>query len=350
VKFLRWLAVLVLVAAAGAGYVAYRLSRAYSAFGEETFVEFPKGTSTYQLAGLLQKAGVIEHDWEFLAARALGPRRTLQAGDYHFTKPASVWEVFNRIARGDIFYYVLVVPEGQNIFDIAAEAQKLKLFPVADFLRAARDPSSIRDLDPAAPSLEGYLFPSSYRLDRHATPERLCRLMTGRFREAWKDLGSPPNVHQVVTLASLVEREARVPMDRPLIASVFRNRLKIGMKLDCDPTTIYAAQLDGRYRGTIHQSDLASTNRYNTYRNAGLPPGPIANPGKDSLVAALGPAESDYLYFVLRPDGSGAHNFSKSIAEHLTATAQFRRASHRKQVEEGAPHRVSQRKKTQPGH
>ena len=125
---------------------------------------------------------------------------------------------------------------------------------------------------------------------------------------------------------------------------MFHNRLKIGMKLDCDPTTIYAALLEGRYTGVIHQSDLASANPYNTYRNAGLPPGPIANPGRDSLAAALHPAETDYLYFVLRPNGSGAHNFSKSIAEHLAATAQYRRASQRQQVEEDPPRRVSRPK------
>ena len=329
-KFIRRLAALVLVAAMGAGYLAYRLLRPYSSFGEETFVDFPKGTTTVQMAGMLERAGVIEHGWEFLAARALYLRRSLKAGEYQFNRPASVLEVYDRIARGDIFYYALVVPEGQNMFEIAAEAEKLKLFPVADFLRAARDASPVRDLDPSAPSLEGYLFPSSYRLDRHTTPARLCQMMTGRFREVWKELGPAGKVHDVVTLASLVEREARLPVDRPLIASVFLNRLKIGMKLDCDPTTIYAALLDGRYKGTIHQSDLASTNRYNTYRHAGLPPGPIGNPGKDSLLAAIHPAETGYLYFVLRPDGSGAHNFSKSIAEHLVATEQFRRANHRK--------------------
>jgi len=341
------LVALVLVIGCGAGYTAYLLRQPYAAFGEETFIDFPKGTGTIQMAEMLAKAGVIAHSWEFLAARALHPRRSLKAGEYQFTKPASVLEVYNRIARGDIFYYTLIVPEGQNMFDIAAEAEKLKLFPAADFLRAARDPSSIRDLDPVAPSLEGYLFPSSYRLEHQTTPARLCHLMTSRFREVWQELGSPGNVHEVVTLASLVEREARFPMDRPLIASVFSNRLKIGMKLDCDPTTIYAALLDGRYRGAIYQSDLASANRYNTYRHPGLPPGPIANPGKDSLLAAMHPAETGYLYFVLRPDGSGAHNFSKSISEHLVATAQFRRASRREQVEEGAPRRVSQGKKSQ---
>jgi UPF0755 protein len=301
------------------------------------------------MARMLESSGVVEHSWEFLVVRVLHPRRKLQAGEYQFTKQASVLEVYDRIARGDIFYYVLVAPEGQNMFDIAASVEKMGLFSAKDFLRAARDPSGIRDLDPAAPSLEGYLFPSSYRLDRHASPAHLCQLMIGRFREVWQELGAPRNVHETVTLASLVEREARFAMDRPLISSVFHNRLKMGMKLDCDPTTIYAALLDRRYRGVIHQSDLASTNPYNTYRNAGLPPGPIANPGKDSLLAAIHPADTDYLYFVLRPDGSGAHNFSRSMSEHLVATAQFRRAQQREQVEENPPRRVSPRKKSHRG-
>jgi UPF0755 protein len=346
-KLLRWAGVFLLLGAVAAGYAAYELTRPYAAFGEETFIDFPKGTSTLGMASRLADAGVIAHAWEFLAARALYSRRALMAGEYRFSKPASVLEVYERMARGDIFYYVLVVPEGHNMFEIAAAAEKLKVFPVADFLRAARDPSSIRDIDPAAPTLEGYLFPSSYRLDRHATPKRLCQLMTARFREVWKELGAPANVHDGVTLASLIEREARVPVDRPLISSVFHNRLKKGMKLDCDPTTIYAALLAGRYTGVIHQSDLASTSPYNTYRHAGLPPGPIGNPGKDSLAAALHPAETDYLYFVLRPNGSGAHNFSKSMEEHLAATAQYRRASQRQQVDEDPPAPVSRRKKSQ---
>jgi peptidoglycan lytic transglycosylase G len=334
----------ILLLALGAGYAAYVLMRPYAAFSGEKFLEFPKGTSTAEIANSLEHAGVIPNAWEFLLVRALRPHRALQAGEYRFAKPESVMEVYDRIARGDVFYYTLVVPEGQNMFDIAAATEKLGLFPAADFLKAARDASSIRDLDPAAPTLEGYLFPSSYRLDRHTTPAKVCHLMTGRFREIWKQTAATGSVHQTVTLASLIEREARLPTDRPIMSSVFHNRLKIGMKLDCDPTTIYAALLEGRYTGTIHQSDLASPNPYNTYRNAGLPPGPIANPGKDSLMAALHPAETDYLYFVLRPDGSNAHNFSKSISEHLVATAQFRRASHREQVEEEAPRRVSPRK------
>ena len=334
-----------LLLAAGAAYLFWELNRPYAAFDHETFIDFPKGTTTVGMAQRLADSGVVRHAWEFLVARALQPRRTLRAGEYRFAKAASVLEVYDRIRRGDIFYYLLTIREGENMFDIAAAAGLLQLFPAADFLRAARTPAAIHDLDPAAPTLEGYLFPDTYRLDRHTTPEHLCLLMTGRFREVWKQLGAPADPHRIVTLASLVEREAHVPMDRPLIASVFQNRLKLGMKLDCDPTTIYAALLEGRYTGVIHQSDLASANPYNTYRNRGLPPGPIANPGRDSLVAAIHPADTDYLYFVLRPDGSGAHNFSKSISEHLLAIARYRRASQREQNEESAPERVPARKK-----
>jgi UPF0755 protein len=339
---------LIALGALGA-YISWELYRPYAAFGEETFVEFPKGTNTIAMARSLADSGVISNSWKFLAARALHPRRALQAGEYRFAKPASVSEVYERIARGDVFYYVLTVPEGENMFDIAAAAEKLKLFSAQDFLRAARDVSSIRDLDPAAPTLEGYLFPSSYRLLRHTSPERLCQLMTARFRDVWKEFGAATDAHQAVTLASLIEREARVPMDRPLISSVLHNRLKIGMKLDCDPTTIYAARLAGRYRGAIHQSDLARDSLYNTYRHPGLPPGPIANPGRDSLLAAMYPASTEYLYFVLRPDGSGAHNFSKSISEHLIAAARYRRASQQEQIEEGAPLSAHPGKKTHHG-
>ena len=345
----RWIALAALLGAAAA-YGFWELNRPYAAFGEETFIDFPKGTSTTAMARQLAQSGVIAHSWAFTAARALRARRKLQAGEYRFAQPASVLEVYERIARGDVFYYSLTIPEGQNMFDIGAAAERLGVFSSADFLNAARDASAIHDLDPTAPTLEGYLFPSTYQLSRHTSPPQLCQMMTARFREVWKGLGAPADAHATVTLASLVEREARVPMDRPLISSVFHNRLKIGMKLDCDPTTIYAALLDGRYRGTIHQSDLANNSPYNTYRHAGLPPGPIANPGRDSLLAALKPADTQYLYFVLRPDGSGAHNFSKSISEHQVATAQYRRASQRDQVEESTPRRANPGKKSHRDH
>jgi UPF0755 protein len=324
-KIPRRLGVIIVLTALAGGYGFYRLTAPYQGFRGETFVEFPHGTPTETIATLLANAGVLRSRWDFLLARTVNRGRVLQAGEYRFDRAASAMEVLDRIARGDVFYYTLVAPEGKNMFDIAEAAAQLKLFTAADFLAAARNPASIRDLDPRAPSLEGYLFPNTYKLSRHATPEALCLMMTAKFREIWRGLGSDADVHATVTLASMVEREAKLPEERPKIASVFENRLNIGMKLDCDPTTIYAALLDNRYRGTIHRSDLDSGNPYNTYRHAGLPPGPIANPGVDSLRAALHPTDSNALYFVARPDGSGGHTFSTDLAAHNAATERYRR-------------------------
>lgn len=325
-RFFRWLALVLLGGVGVAVYIGISLNTPYAGFRRETFVDIPHGADTRQMAALLQDSGVIRHSWVFLVARALRRHVTLEAGEYRFAKPASVLEVFGRIARGDIFYYELVVPEGKNMFDIAAAAERLGLFPATQFLEAARDPALIRDLDPQAPSLEGYLFPNTYRLSRHTTPAALCLMMTGKFREVWRGLATDASVHRTVTLASLVEKEGKLPQERPIIASVFLRRLAIGMKLDCDPTTIYAALLAGSYRGAIHKSDLASDAAYNTYQHAGLPPGPIANPGKASIQAVLGPADTDYLYFVARADGSGGHNFSRNLAAQEANIARYRRA------------------------
>jgi UPF0755 protein len=319
-KLLRFAALLLLLAAA----LLFWRTRPYQGFRGEVFVDIPRGTSTDAIGNMLAEAGVVRSRLEFLIARLTSRRKVLQAGEYRFDHPATPFEVYNRIGRGDVFYFELVIPEGKNMFDIAAAAEQIGLFPAAQFLAAAHDPAMIRDLDSQAPTLEGYLFPSTYRLNRHTTPERLCRTMTGSFRDAWRGLATAARVHDTVTLASLVEKEGKLAEERPRIAAVFTNRLRIGMKLDCDPTTIYAALLHGRYRGTIHRSDLDSEDPYNTYRHAGLPPGPIANPGLASIRAVLQPAESDALYFVLRPDGSGGHQFSNNIAAHEAATEKYR--------------------------
>lgn len=328
--FLRFVFLLLLLVA-GAGLFLYlSLNRPYRGFQNEAFVEIPKGTSTRKLAQQLKEAGVVQYPWQFLVARIVQPDATLQAGEYRFEQPASVWKVFDRIRRGDIYFYEVVVPEGNNMFDIAASLGATKLIDAKAFLHAASSPKLIQDLDPKAPSLEGYLFPSKYRLTRHTTAEQLCRLMTEQFRKTWAQLmpasGTSANVHDVVTLASLIEKETALPSERPMIASVFRNRLAKGMKLDCDPTTIYAALLEGHYRGKIHRSDLDNRNAYNTYHHAGLPPGPIANPGEQSLKAAVAPADSKSLYFVAKGDGSGGHRFSADLAEHGLAVQEYRRA------------------------
>jgi UPF0755 protein len=334
-KFLRALFLLLLVAAVAGGVLFYRVTRPYQGFSGTTYVELPHGASTNGMATALAQAGVIGSPWDFWMARLVrrvqAPGQVLQAGEYAFDHAASPLEVCSRIARGDIFYYELVVPEGKNIFDIGAAVEQLGVFKAADFVKAAQDPTLIRDLDPHAPSLEGYLFPKTYRIGHRTTPQQLCRIMTDGFRTAWRGLHTDADVHETVTLASLVEKEGKLSEERPLIASVFANRLRLGMKLECDPTTIYAAQLLGVYRGTIYRSDLDRKDPYNTYSHTGLPPGPIANPGVPSMLAALHPTESDDLYFVRRPDDTGSHQFSPTLAAHNAATEQYRRGL-RKQI------------------
>jgi UPF0755 protein len=335
---MRWklLATLLLGIAAAVAAASWWVRVPYAGFHEPVFVDIPKGTGTRGIARLLARAGVIEHPLQLLLVRAMHPGTRLKAGEYRFEKPASPWQIFDRIARGDIFYYALPAPEGNTIFDIAAALERERIMPARAFLDAARAPAPIRDLDPKAPSLEGYLFPDTYRVARHTTAGELCRMMTERFRKAWQRLEAPQvDMHTIVTLASLVEKEARLPEERPVIASVYLNRLRLHLPLQCDPTTIYAALLENRYRGAIHRSDLESRQLYNTYQHAGLPPGPIANPGIESLRAALHPADTGFLYFVLRPDGSGGHEFSKDLAQHDRAVQKYRRGLRKAQQAKG---------------
>jgi len=325
---IKRLLVLLVVAAAAAGYVGYALTIPHDPGPRQVFVDIPPSTPTAKIASMLAGAGVIRSEWVFKAARALNPHAKLQAGEYGFDRPLSAWAVFKKIARGDIFYYELVIPEGSNIFEVAAAIEDLSLMKSAAFLKEASEPSLIRDLDPQAPTLEGYLFPATYRVTRHTTAKQIAQQMTSQFRKVWREIAKPgDDVHHTTTLASLVEKETADPQERPTIAAVYANRLRLGMKLDCDPTTIYAAILEGRYKGTIYRSNLNSSNPYNTYQNAGLPPGPIANPGLQSLKAALEPAQADYLYFVAKPGGSGSHNFSRTIAEHNLAVQAYRRGA-----------------------
>jgi UPF0755 protein len=328
---IRRLLVAIVLLAVVAALADLSLGASYQGFSNQVILDFPKGTSTREMADQLSQAGVIRYSWQFLLLRALRPAARLEAGEYLFSKADSPRSVYSRIVRGDVFYYELIVPEGSNMFDIAASLARFDFLKPADFLRAARNPALVRDLAPQAPTLEGYLFPSTYRITRATTVQQLCVMMTGLFRKHWQDLTSsqPPNaaVNETATLASLIEKETAVPDERRIVASVYENRLRKGMALDCDPTTIYAALLEERYRGTIYRSDLNSANAYNTYRHAGLPPGPIANAGLESLKAALAPAETDYLYFVAKADGSGGHQFSKTMEEHNVAVLRYRHAT-----------------------
>ncbi len=299
----------------------------YRGFKAPVDVEVAKGEGTRVIATQLASAGVIQSPYALMIARALHPNAKLQAGSYHFEKPASPAEVFERLMRGDVIHYEVTIPEGSNIFDIAAIAGKIPFLNSAKMFVILKNPTPILDLDPKAPTLEGYLFPSTYRLTRHTTEEQLARMMMTEFRRVWKQAApAGANVHDVVTLASMVEKESAAKDERPVVAAVYANRLLQNIRLDCDPTTIYAAMLAGRYRGKIYRSDLDSDSPYNTYKHLGMPPGPIANPGAGSIEAALKPAmESKFLFFVAKPDGSGRHNFAVDLAGHNRNVAEYRR-------------------------
>jgi UPF0755 protein len=283
--------------------------------------------SSHQIARSLTHQGVVRSEWAFLAVRVLRPTAKLQAGEYRFATAQTPWQVFEQIRRGEVFYEEVTVPEGSNMFEIASLLDQLDMVKGDAFLGAAGKPDMIRDLDSLAPDLEGYLFPSTYRMTRRTTAAQLCRVMTNEFRRRWGGLGgssSGVDIHRIVTLASLIEKETAIDQERQVIASVFLNRMRMNMPLQCDPSTVYAALLENRYRGAIHRSDLVSTNPYNTYAHPGLPPGPIANPGLRSLNAALHPAQTNYLYFVAKPDGSGSHHFSATLSEHEKAVLAYR--------------------------
>jgi UPF0755 protein len=250
----------------------------------------------------------------------------LKAGEYRFDHAARMEEVYDRVRRGDVYTVTLVIPEGFNIFDIASAVAAAGLDTRADFLNAEqKDTELIAEWVPqgSATSLEGYLFPDTYKFSRHAGALLMLTTMVKQFRLETKRLGmTTAEVPRVVTLASLAEKEVHIPMERPEVVSVFENRLAEGMPLQTDPAVIYASQLRGTWTGVIHESELKSDSAYNTYTHAGLPPGPICNPGIASLTAALHPAKTDYLYFVA--DANGATKFAATLAEHNANVAAYR--------------------------
>jgi UPF0755 protein len=275
----------------------------------------------------LEAAGVVRSQFAFDLVR-WWKRGTLKAGEYRFDHPAAVTEVYARISRGDVFTRTVTIPEGASIFEIAARVEQAGLGDRQDFLDAAiKQAGLVADLDPGAVSLEGYLFPDTYHFPRKFGPAQICAAMVRRFRVVASQLGLKGNVHRVVTMASLVERETAVDAERPLVASVFENRLAKKMPLMTDPSVIYGLELNGRWRGEIHESDLKLDTPYNTYLHGGLPPGPVANPGLRSLRAAMEPAKTDYLYFVAAgANPQGRSLFSSTIEEHAHDVAGYRHA------------------------
>jgi UPF0755 protein len=287
------------------------------------------GYSTRRIAAELKKAGVIRSELAFQLWHAKHPKPSLKAGEYLFDREATLPQVYERIARGDIYFHVVTIPEGYTMFDIAKAMEDAGLGSAADFLHIAETRTQlISDLAPDAKSLEGYLFPNTYQFTRTQSLEEMAATMIHQFRQVAQQIGlnsgSNLDVARVVTMASIVEKETAAPEERPRVASVYYNRLTHKMALDADPSVIYAEQLTGTYQGSLHHADLAMNSPYNTYRFPGLPPGPIANPGKGALEAAMHPDSTEFLYFV--SDGNGHHRFARSLEEHNRNVTAYRRS------------------------
>lgn len=314
----------------------------------QTFVMLRPGYSTRRIAAELKSNGIIRSENAFILWHYLHHRRSLKAGEYMFDKPRNIVDVHNRLARGEVYFRTVVVPEGFTMFDIARAVEAAGLGPAEDFLKAAQtDTDLIKDIAPSATSLEGYLFPDTYQFSRMMTMPEMAGAMVKEFRQVARQIGlaspagsetveasgapsSPQqtvtatDVERTVTMASIVEKETAVGGERPLVASVYYNRLAKKIALDADPSIIYAELLTGTYTGALHHDDMQFNSRYNTYKFPGLPPGPIANPGKSALEAAMHPAQSDYYYFVA--DAAGHHRFARTIEEHNKNVAAYRRA------------------------
>jgi UPF0755 protein len=314
---------LVLVGTGAAAALMYtRVNAPYRGYqGSEQFVDIPPGTGSLPIGERLVAAGVVRDIATFRTALWMSEQgRHLKAGEYRFDRAMTPFEIIDTIARGDVYVISVTFPEGLAFAEMAKIFESHGLGPAATFVQAARDPAPIRGLDPAAADLEGYLFPDTYALPRHTDAAKLVRLMVARFDKVFTPelrqaaAARHLTARQAVTLASIVEKETARADERPLVAAVYSTRLRIGMVLQCDPTVIYGLVKAGRYDGNIHKDDLSFDSAYNTYRHPGLPPGPIASPGRASLEAAVRPADADFLYFVSRNDGS--HEFAHTLEEH----------------------------------
>ncbi len=357
VRKLFWLIVLGVLSAAG--WLGWALLMPAEPNGQ-AFVMLRPGYSTRRIAAELQANGVIRSEDAFILWHYLRHRRSLKAGEYLFDKPRNIVEVHKRLVRGEVYYRTVVVPEGFTMFDIARAIEAAGLGPAEEFLKVAQnDTGLISDIAPGAPSLEGYLFPDTYQFSRMMTTREMAAAMVCQFRVVALQIGlippsapgetggsngqthcgvmgarlhdvnqpqeQPPNeLERTVTMASIVEKETAAADERPVVASVYYNRLAKSIALDADPSIIYAELLAGAYTGALHHADMQFPSPYNTYKYVGLPPGPIANPGRSALEAAMHPAQSDYYYFVA--DATGRHRFARTIAEHDKNVAAYRRA------------------------
>jgi len=295
---------------------------------ERKLVLIPKGSRLPGVVEILREGGILPHPMAFRAIVLLtNSGRRLHYGEYTFPTPPSAFEAWRRMTRGDVIKYEVTVPPGANLYDIAKLLEGEALVTAEAFLSMATSPAVLRRLGLPGDSAEGYLFPDRYTFVKPVAPDEVLEFMVRQFRrkippDAEKRAGEAGfSLHQIVTIASIIEKETGLEEEKPIVSAVIRRRLALGMPLQMDPTVIYGVK---RFDGTVTRKDLRTAGPYNTYLNRGLPPGPIANPGLTALAAALDPSKEDYLFFVSRNDGS--HTFSRTLPEHNRAVEQFRRA------------------------
>lgn len=314
-------------------YLEREISAVHAPVSKTTSIEIPAGLSARSVLSILHKQNLIANETlTYLYVVLSGNRKTLRAGEYLFDGPVSTREVIHRLVAGEIYLHRFTIPEGLTIAEVASKWEEQGFGPAQDFLdTATKSTDLVQDLEGEGDgaSLEGYLFPETYSFPIRTTPRQAIEAMVRRFRAVLAELSNdipseswPLGVRDTVILASLVEAEAAVDEERPLVASVYLNRLKRKILLQCDPTVIYALEKSRKYQGKLSHADLKFDSRYNTYRYPGLPPGPIANPGLRSLQAATSPAATSYIFFVRTTDGR--HTFSETLAAHNRAVAAYR--------------------------
>jgi peptidoglycan lytic transglycosylase G len=338
-SFKFFLLLILLALTGGAFWLRSEIYAPYAHDAAKKTITIESGASTSSIVDRLYQEGILKYELPTLVwLRFFPSSKSFKAGNYEFKSPISPHEVIDQLIRGSLNTQQFTIPEGWNRFDIGRLLFGLALKEPAphrleDMQAIFKNTSLIADIDPQATSLEGYLFPDTYDYTANTKRAQLVEAMVKRFRDVYtpemqaRAREMNMSARQAVTMASLIEKEARVDSERELISSVFHRRLQMKMNLGCDPTVIYAAILSGNYRGKIYQSDLDRDSPYNTYKRVGLPPGPIASPGKRSLQAAVNPAETDYLYFVVDArKNDGSHKFSASSKEHDKAVDEYRRS------------------------
>ena len=326
----------ILVIAASAAWLYLELTTPYyNAPSNGIFVEISRGLDTGKIAKLLVESGILRHRLPFIAyLRFTNNAGRIKAGEYRFSGPASPKQITQRLIRGDVYYRALTIPEGLTARETIELLARNGFGTIEEMESLLLKTDWISDVNPDAENLEGYLFPETYHFSRKADSVQIIKTMVEQFRKQYREivaefpLRTGWNTSQIVILASMIEKEVQKAEERPIVSSVFYNRLERKIPLACDATIIYALKLRGTYNGNIRKVDLSMESPYNSYRNRGLPPGPIANPGTDSLRAALNPAETEYLYYVSRNDGT--HVFSKTYREHQRAVDRYQRSRSRR--------------------